>query len=166
MKLVGPITPCLWFDTRAEDAVKFYCGIFENSRVTHVAQFPDTGKDIHGKDAGTVMTVAFEIDGQKFLALNGGPQFKFDQAVSFILYCETQKEIDYFWTKLTDGGQESQCGWLKDKFGLFWQVAPAALPKMMTDPDAKKTARVMDAFMKMKKLDVAAIERAYAGQAA
>ncbi len=163
MKLAGPITPCLWFDTQAEEAAKFYCGIFENSRVKHVARFPDTGKEAHGKDAGTVMTVAFEIDGQEFLALNGGPQFTFDQAVSFILYCETQGEVDYFWAKLTDGGQEVACGWLKDKFGLSWQVTPVALPRMMTDPDTRKTARVMDAFMTMKKLDVAAIERAYAG---
>ena len=167
MKLAGPITPCLWFDTQAEDAAKFYCGVFENSRIKHVARFPDTGREIHGKDAGTVMTVAFEIDGQEFLALNGGPQFKFDQAVSFILYCQSQKEVDYFWTKLTEGGgQEGHCGWLKDKFGMSWQVTAAVLPKMMTDPDGRKTARVMDAFMTMKKLDVAAIERAYAGRAA
>jgi predicted 3-demethylubiquinone-9 3-methyltransferase (glyoxalase superfamily) len=166
MKLAGPIMPCLWFDTRAEEAAKFYCSIFGNSRIKHVARFPDTGKEIHGKDAGSVMTVAFEIDGQNFLALNGGPQFRFDEAVSFILSCQSQKEIDYFWAELTeDGGQESPCGWLKDKFGLSWQVTPAALPKMMTDPDTKKTARVMDAFMKMKKPDLAAIEHAYAGKA-
>jgi predicted 3-demethylubiquinone-9 3-methyltransferase (glyoxalase superfamily) len=162
MKPAGPVTFCLWFDTRAEEAAKFYYGIFENSRI-HVARFPDAGKEIHGKDAGSVMTVAFEIEGQEFLALNGGPQFKFDEAVSLVLYCETQKEVDYFWAKLADGGQEGPCGWLKDKFGLSWQVTPAALPKMMSDPDARKTARVMDAFMKMKKLDVAAIERAHAG---
>jgi predicted 3-demethylubiquinone-9 3-methyltransferase (glyoxalase superfamily) len=164
MKLAGPITPCLWFDAQAEDAAKFYCGIFERARITHVARFPDTGKEVHGKDAGTVMTVAFEIDGQAFLALTGGPEFRFDEAISLILYCESQKEVDYFWTKLTEGGgRESACGWLKDRFGLSWQVTPAALPKMMTDPDAKKTVRVMDAFMKMKKLDVATIEQAYAG---
>jgi predicted 3-demethylubiquinone-9 3-methyltransferase (glyoxalase superfamily) len=162
MKLAGPITPCLWFDTQAEEAAAFYCGIFEDAHITHVARFPDTGKEVHGKDAGTVMMVAFEIAGQNFLALNGGPRFKFDEAVSFILSCETQREIDYFWAKLTaGGGQEGPCGWLKDRFGLSWQVSPAALPKMMMDPDAKKTARVMDAFMNMTKIEVVAIERAY-----
>jgi predicted 3-demethylubiquinone-9 3-methyltransferase (glyoxalase superfamily) len=122
---------------------------------------------VHGKPAGSVMTAEFELDGQPFLALNGGPQFKFDEAVSFQIFCDTQKDIDYYWDKLTGGGgQEGPCGWLKDKFGLSWQVVPSAIPQMMSDPDTAKSARVMNAFMKMRKLDIAAIERAYAGQAA
>jgi predicted 3-demethylubiquinone-9 3-methyltransferase (glyoxalase superfamily) len=162
MKLAGPITPCLWFDTQAEDAAKFYCGIFENSRIKNVCRFTKAGRDIHGKEAGSVMTVEFEIAGQNFLALNGGPQFKFDEAVSFQLACETQKEIDYFWEKLSAGGQEGPCGWLKDKFGLSWQVAPAALPAMLMDPDTKKSEGAMSALLKMKKFDLAALKQAYA----
>lgn len=159
------ITPCLWFDTHAEDAARFYCSVFKNSRLGKISRFPDAGQDVHHKPAGSVMTVEFELDGQPFVALNGGPQFKFDEAVSFQIFCETQSDIDYYWSKLTADGTEGPCGWLKDKFGLSWQVVPAAIPKMMTDPDAAKSARVMNAFMKMKKLDIAAIERAYAGQA-
>ena len=159
------ITPCLWFDTQAEDAARFYCSVFKNSRLGKISRFPDAGQDVHHKPAGSVMTVEFELDGQPFVALNGGPQFKFDEAVSFQIFCETQSDIDYYWSKLTADGAEGPCGWLKDKFGLSWQVVPAAIPKMMTDPDAAKSARVMNAFMKMKKLDIAIIERAYAGQA-
>ena len=159
------ITPCLWFDTQAEDAARFYCSVFKNSRLGKISRFPDAGQDVHHKPAGSVMTVEFELDGQPFVALNGGPQFKFDEAVSFQIFCETQSDIDYYWSKLTADGAEGPCGWLQDKFGLSWQVVPAAIPKMMTDPDAAKSARVMNAFMKMKKLDIAVIERAYAGQA-
>ena len=159
------ITPCLWFDTQAEDAARFYCSVFKNSRLGKISRFPDAGQDVHHKPAGSVMTVEFELDGQPFVALNGGPQFKFDEAVSFQIFCETQADIDYYWSKLTADGTEGPCGWLKDRFGLSWQVVPAAIPKMMADPDAEKSARVMNAFMKMKKLDIAAIERAYAGQA-
>lgn len=159
------ITPCLWFDTQAEDAARFYCSVFKNSKIGKISRFPNAGQDIHHKAAGSVMTVEYELDGQPFVALNGGPQFKFDEAVSFQIFCETQSDIDYYWDKLTTGGAERPCGWLKDKFGLSWQVVPAAIPKMMTDPDAEKSARVMNAFMKMKKLDIAIIERAYAGQA-
>jgi predicted 3-demethylubiquinone-9 3-methyltransferase (glyoxalase superfamily) len=167
MPIVGKtITPCLWFDTQAEDAAKFYCSVFENSKITAVSRFPEAGQEVHGKPAGSVMVVAFELDGQPFTALNGGPQFKFDEAVSFQIMCETQADIDYYWGKLTEDGQEGPCGWLKDQFGLSWQVVPAAIPRMMTDPDPAKSARVMNAFLKMKKLDLAAIERAYAGQAA
>ncbi len=167
MPIVGKtITPCLWFDTQAEEAAKFYCSVFKNSKITAVSRYPEAGQDIHHKPAGSVMVVAFEIDGMPFTALNGGPNFKFDEAVSFQVMCETQADIDYYWKALTEGGQESPCGWLKDKFGLSWQVVPAAIPKMMADPDAKKSARVMNAFMTMKKLDLAAIERAYAGKAA
>jgi len=160
------LTPCLWFDTQAEEAAKFYVSVFKNSKITSISRFPDAGQDVHGKPAGSVMVVAFEIDGQPFTALNGGPQFKFDEAVSFQVACDNQEEIDYFWSKLSEGGQEGPCGWLKDKFGLSWQVFPSALPKWLMDPDKARPARVMNAFMKMKKLDIAAIERAYAGEAA
>ena len=161
------ITPCLWFDDQAEQAANFYCSVFKNSKITQVSRYPEAGQEIHKKPAGSVMVVAFELDGQPFTALNGGPNFKFDEAVSFQVLSETQDEIDYYWSRLTaDGGQEGPCGWLKDKFGLSWQVVPAAIPRMMSDPDARKSARVMNAFMTMKKLDLAALERAYAGQAA
>jgi predicted 3-demethylubiquinone-9 3-methyltransferase (glyoxalase superfamily) len=160
------IAPCLWFDSQAEEAARFYCSVFKNSKLGRVSHFPDAGQEIHGKEAGSVMTVEFEIDGQPFVALNGGPQFKFDEAVSFQIYCETQSEIDHYWKALTEGGQEGPCGWLKDKFGLSWQVVPAAIPQMMSDADPARAARVMDAFMKMKKFDVAALQRAYEGKAA
>ena len=161
------ITPCLWFDTQAEEAAGFYCSVFGNSKITQVSRYPEAGQEIHKKPPGSVMVVAFEIDGQPFTALNGGPIFKFDEAVSFQVLCETQDEIDYYWSRLTgNGGQEGPCGWLKDKFGLSWQVAPAAIPRMMSDPDSRKSARVMNAFMTMKKLNIAALERAYAGAAA
>ena len=161
------ITPCLWFDTQAEQAAEFYCSVFENSRITQVSRYPDAGQEIHKKPAGSVMVVAFELDGQPFIALNGGPIFKFDEAVSFQVTCETQDEIDYYWSRLTgNGGREGPCGWLKDQFGLSWQVVPSAIPRMMSDPDARKSARVMNAFMAMKKIDIAALERVYAGEAA
>lgn len=161
------ITPCLWFDTQAEGAARFYCSVFKNSKLGTISYFPNTGQDVHGKPAGSVMTVEFELEGQPFLALNGGPQFKFDEAVSFQIPCESQKEIDYYWNALTkDGGQEGPCGWLKDKFGLSWQVFPFAVPKMLMDPDRARAARVMNAFMKMKKFDLATIERAYEGKSA
>jgi predicted 3-demethylubiquinone-9 3-methyltransferase (glyoxalase superfamily) len=167
MQLKHPLTPCLWFDTEAEEAANFYCSVFPDSEITAISRFPNAGQDIHGKPAGSVMVVAFELKGQAFTALNGGPQFKFDEAVSFQVMCDSQGEVDYYWDALTkDGGQEGPCGWLKDKFGLSWQVVPAAIPRMMSDPDARKSARVMNAFMTMKKLDLAALERAYAGQAA
>ena len=160
------ITPCLWFDTQAEEAAKFYCSIFKNSAITAVSRYPEAGQEIHRKPAGSVMLVAFELDGQPFTALNGGPNFKFDEAVSFQVLCDAQAEIDHYWNSLCKGGQEGPCGWLKDRFGLSWQVVPSAIPKMMTDPDTRNSARVMNAFMKMKKLDLATFERAYAGQAA
>ena len=160
------ITPCLWFDTQAEEAAKFYVSVFKNSKIVTISRYPEAGQEIHRKPAGSVMVVAFELDGMPFTALNGGPNFKFDEAVSFQVMCDTQDEIDRYWKALTEGGQEGPCGWLKDKFGLSWQVVPSAIPKMMSDPDAKKSARVMNAFMTMKKLDLAALERAYAGQAA
>ena len=160
------LTPCLWFDTQAEEAAKFYCSIFKNAKITTVSYYPEAGQEVHRKPPGSVMLVAFELDGQPFTALNGGPNFKFDEAVSFQVLCDTQAEIDHYWNSLCKGGQEGPCGWLKDRFGLSWQVVPSTIPKMMTDPDTKKSARVMNAFMKMKKLDLATLERAYAGQAA
>ena len=161
------IMPCLWFDTQAEEAAKFYVSVFKNAKLGAISHFPNAGQDAHGKAAGSVMTVEFELDGQPFLALNGGPQFKFDEAVSFQVPCESQAEVDYYWNALTkDGGQEGPCGWLKDKFGLSWQVFPAAVPKMLMDQDRAKAARVMNAFMKMKKMDLAKIEQAYEGKAA
>ena len=156
------ITPCLWFDTQAEDAAKFYCAIFPNSGITSVSRFPEAGQEVHGKPAGSVMVAAFELNGQPFTALNGGPQFKHSEAVSFQIMCETQSDVDHYWDKLTaDGGQEGPCGWLKDKFGLSWQVVPTCIPRMMSDPDPAKPKRVMNAFMQMKKLDVAALEKVY-----
>jgi predicted 3-demethylubiquinone-9 3-methyltransferase (glyoxalase superfamily) len=158
------ITPCLWFDTQAEDAAKFYCSVFKNSQFGRISYYPDVGQEAHGKAPGSVLTVEFELEGMPFLALNAGPQFKFDEAISFQVHCKTQDEIDYYWTALTaGGGQEGPCGWLKDKFGLSWQVAPDFMGDILTGPDRAKSARVMDAFMKMNKLDLAAIERAYAG---
>jgi predicted 3-demethylubiquinone-9 3-methyltransferase (glyoxalase superfamily) len=158
------ITPCLWFDTQAEKAAKFYVSIFPNAKINHVSYYPEVGQHVHGRAPGSVMVVAFEINGQAFTALNGGPQFKFDEAVSFQVPCETQEEIDYFWRRLTEGGgQEGPCGWLKDKFGLSWQVFPKAVPQMLMDPDKAKAARVMHAFMQMKKMDMAALEKAYGG---
>jgi predicted 3-demethylubiquinone-9 3-methyltransferase (glyoxalase superfamily) len=161
------IVPCLWFDTQAEEAAKFYCSVFKNSKLGAISRYPDVGQDIHRRPAGSVMTVEFELDGRPFVALNAGPQFKFDEAVSFQIYCDTQADIDHYWDKLTGGGgQEGPCGWLKDKFGLSWQVVPSAIPAMMSDPDSGKFARVMAAFMKMKKFDIATIERAFAGRVA
>ena len=159
------ITPCLWFDTEAEDAAKFYCSIFENSKIEQVSRYVDAGQEIHGKKVGSVMVVAFNLEGQKFVALNGGPQFKFDEAVSFQISCRTQTEVDYFWSKLTaEGGKEGPCGWLKDKFGLSWQVVPTSLIDMMLDKDASKVARVTHAFLKMKKFDIEALKRAFDGK--
>jgi predicted 3-demethylubiquinone-9 3-methyltransferase (glyoxalase superfamily) len=158
------ITPCLWFDTQAEEAANFYISVFDNGRIKQVSRYGEAGHDVHGKVAGSVMVVEFEIAGQTFTALNGGPQFKFTEAVSFQVMCDTQEEIDYFWTELArDGGQEGPCGWLKDRYGLSWQVVPAALPRMMADADRAKTNRAMSAMMQMKKLDIAALQRAFAG---
>jgi predicted 3-demethylubiquinone-9 3-methyltransferase (glyoxalase superfamily) len=161
------LAPCLWFDTQAEEAARFYCSVFKNSRLGRISHYPDAGQAIHGAPAGRVLMAEFELEGQPFAALNGGPQFTFDEAVSFQIYCETQNEIDTYWNALTaDGGQEGPCGWLKDKFGLSWQVVPSVIPEMMAGPDRAAAARVMNALMTMKKLDLATIERAYAGKAA
>ena len=166
MQLKHPLSPCLGFDDQAEQAAALYCTVFPNARITAISRYPDAGQEIHKKPAGSVMVVAFELGGQPFTALNGGPIFTFDEAVSFQVMCETQEEVDYYWNAPTkDGGQEGPCGWLKDMFGLSWQVVPSAIPRMLSDPDTNKSARVMNAFMKMKKIDLATIERAYAGQA-
>ncbi len=165
MSVLRKITPCLWFDADAEDAANFYLGIFPNSKIGAISRYGEAGREFHGKPPGSVMTVAFELDGQPFTGLNGGPMFKFNEAVSFQINCETAEEVDHYWEKLSAGGdpQAQQCGWLKDKFGLCWQVVPTALPKLLSDPDKAKAGRVMNAMMQMKKLDIAALERAARG---
>jgi predicted 3-demethylubiquinone-9 3-methyltransferase (glyoxalase superfamily) len=157
------ISPCLWFDDNAEDAVKFYVSIFNNSKVGNVTRYGKEGYEIHKKKEGSVMTIDFEIEGQKFLGLNGGPIFRFNEAISFQIYCDTQEEIDYYWEKLTEGGDKNAqvCGWLKDKFGVSWQVVPIAMIKMLQDKDSKKTERVMKAMLQMHKLDIDALTKAY-----
>jgi predicted 3-demethylubiquinone-9 3-methyltransferase (glyoxalase superfamily) len=157
------IMPCLWFDTQGEAAAQHYVSIFKNSKILRIGRYGKAGKDIHGKEAGSVMTVEFELEGQKFLALNGGPQFKFDEAVSFQVFCETQAELDHFWSKLSEGGSEGPCGWLKDKFGLSWQIVPSMMPEMLQDERSEKGQRVFGALMQMRKLDIAALQKAYAG---
>ena len=159
------ISPCLWFDTEAEEAANFYVSVFENSRIKHVSRYGEAGREVHGKEPGSVMVVEFEIEGQIFTALNGGPHFKFNEAVSFQVMCDTQAEIDHFWSKLSQGGQEGQCGWLKDKYGLSWQVVPSALPAMLTGGDATRQDRMMSAVMAMKKFDLERLTQAYAGHA-
>jgi len=159
------ITSCLWFDKEAEEAAKLYCSVFKNSKIGKVTRYGKEGTEIHGQPEGKVMTVDFELEGNKFVALNGGPMFKFSEAISFQIHCETQDEIDYYWSKLTaDGGKESQCGWLKDKFGLSWQVTPVALIEMLTGGDAAGAQRVTKTFLQMKKFDLAALKRAYEGK--
>jgi predicted 3-demethylubiquinone-9 3-methyltransferase (glyoxalase superfamily) len=156
------ITPCLWFDSQAEEAAKFYASVFKNSKIGKISRYGKEGFEIHGRTAGTVMTVEFEIDGRKFVALNGGPHVRFNEAVSFQVHCDSQQEIDYFWSKLGEGGQEQPCGWLKDKFGLSWQVIPKALPEMLMDENSDKAQRVMRSMLQMRKIDLAALERAQA----
>jgi len=160
------ITPFLWFDDNAEEAVKFYVSIFENSRMGSAARYDDEGARASGRPQGSVMTVPFELDGQHFTALNGGPHFKFTEAISFVVHCDSQKEVDHFWDKLTAGGQEVQCGWLKDKFGVSWQVVPGVLMEMLQDKDPEKSRRVMAAMLTMKKIDIATLKRAYEGRSA
>ncbi|GBO52043.1 3-demethylubiquinone-9 3-methyltransferase [Pseudanabaena sp. lw0831] len=159
------ITPCLWFDDQAEQAAEFYTAIFKNSKILNIARYGEAGYETHGKASGTVMTVAFELDGQKFTALNGGPIFKFNEAISFQVTCETQAEVDYFWEKLSENGDEKaqQCGWLKDKFGASWQIIPRVLMEMMIDSEHEKSQRVFSTMLQMKKIDIAELERAYAG---
>jgi predicted 3-demethylubiquinone-9 3-methyltransferase (glyoxalase superfamily) len=157
------ISPCLWFDDKAEEAAKFYVSVFKGSKIGDIARYGKEGYEIHGREAGTVMTVEFEIEEQKFLALNGGPIFKFNEAISFQVHCETQEEVDYYWDKLSEGGDKKaqQCGWLKDKYGLSWQIVPTILPKMLKDKDTKKSQRVMKAMLQMHKLDIQTLIKAY-----
>jgi predicted 3-demethylubiquinone-9 3-methyltransferase (glyoxalase superfamily) len=157
------ISPCLWFDTEAEDAAKFYTAVFKNSRITHISRYGKAGREVHGKEPGSVLTVQFEIEGQTFTALNSGPQFKFNESVSFQVMCDSQAEIDEFWSKLSQGGQESQCGWLKDRYGLSWQIVPSVLPQLLTDAAGGRLDHVIAAIMKMKKFDLEALKRAHAG---
>ena len=159
------ITPFLWFDHQAEEAAKFYTSVFKNSKVGRILRYDEATAKAAGGPVGSVLTIEFEIEGQKFTALNGGPQFKFNESVSFVVYCETQDEVDYFWQKLTaDDGQESECGWLRDKFGLSWQITPTVLIEMLHDKDPKKSGRVMNAMMQMQKIDISKLKAAYAGE--
>jgi predicted 3-demethylubiquinone-9 3-methyltransferase (glyoxalase superfamily) len=157
------LTPCLWFDTQAEEAANFYTSVFANSRIKQISRYGNAGQDVHGKPPGSVMMVVFELEGQTFTALNGGPQFKFSQAVSFQVMCDSQDEIDRFWEKLRAGGQEGPCGWLKDKYGLSWQVVPSALPQLISQASGDVRDRVMGAVMKMKKFDLEVLKQAQAG---
>ncbi len=160
------IVPCLWFDNQAEQAANFYTAIFKNSKIGKITYYGEAGQEQHGQKPGTVLTVAFELDGQSFTALNGGPIFKFNEALSLQVMCDDQKEIDYYWEKLSAGGDANsqQCGWLKDKYGLSWQVVPKVLLELVGDPKSEKSQRAMTAMLGMKKLDIAALERAYEGK--
>lgn len=155
------ITPCLWFDDQAEAAAKFYVSIFRNSKIGDIARYGEEGAKVSGRPKGTVMTVTFELDGQGFMALNGGPVFQFSPAVSFMVPCKTQDEVDELWAKLSKGGETQQCGWLKDQYGVSWQIVPTVLDELMRDKDAKKSERVMNALLKMEKLDIKTLQQAY-----
>lgn len=159
------ITPCLWFDSEAEDAAHFYCAIFPNSRIVQISRYGEAGYEIHRQRAGSVLTVGFELDGHAFTALNGGPEFRFSPAISFQVACDTQPELDRYWDALAAGGEEGaqQCGWLSDRYGVSWQIIPASLSAMMSDADPGKSGRVMNALLQMKKLDIAELQKAFAG---
>jgi predicted 3-demethylubiquinone-9 3-methyltransferase (glyoxalase superfamily) len=157
---VQKITPFLWFDDNAEAAVKFYTSVFKRSKVLRIARYGEAGANASGRAAGSVMTIAFELEGQKFLALNGGPFFKFNESISFVVNCRTQAELDFFWKKLSAGGKESQCGWLKDRFGVSWQVVPSILGELLDGRDPEKAGRVMQAVLKMRKLDIKTLKNA------
>ncbi|NJD06336.1 MAG: VOC family protein [Methylococcaceae bacterium] len=165
MATLHRITPCLWFDSEAEEAATFYTGIFPNSRITQISRYGEAGREIHGKTPGSVMVAAFELDGQAFTALNGGPrpQFRFNEAISFQVSCDTQAEVDHYWDRLSEGGEEraQQCGWLKDRFGVSWQIVPSVLPRLIGDPDPKKSQQTFQAMLQMKKLDIAALQQAH-----
>lgn len=167
MKLARTITPCLWFDNQAEEAAAFYTAIFSHSRIGRITRYGREGFEIHGRPAGSVMTVEFELDGLAFTALNGGPVFEFNEAVSFQVQCETQAEVDYYWERLAEGGDETaqQCGWLKDRFGLSWQVFPRVLTEWVGDPGSEKSQRAMKAMLQMKKIDLETLRQAYEGTA-
>lgn len=160
------ITPCLWFDNQAEEAANLYTSIFKNSKIGNISRYGKEGYEIHGREEGTVLTVDFEIEGQRFTCLNGGPVFKFNEAISFVVHCKTQKEVDYYWEKLSEGGDEraQQCGWLKDKYGVSWQIVPDVLGEMLQDIDQNKSERVMKSLLQMKKLDIEKLKRAYKGE--
>ncbi len=163
-KTVQKITPFLWFDHQAEDAVNCYVSIFKNSEIRSIARYEEEAAKASGRPKGSVMTVAFELDGQEVVALNGGPLFKFTEAISFVVNCETQEEVDHFWEKLSAGGQEVQCGWLKDRFGVSWQIVPTVLGEMLQDKDREKSRRVMAAMLKMKKISIEGLKNAYEGR--
>ena len=156
--MTNQIAPCLWFDHQAEEAANFYVSIFKNSRIENISYYGKEGFEIHGKKEGTVLTVVLSVNGQSFTALNGGPIFKFNESISFQVFCETQKEIDYYWSKLGEGGEEGQCGWLKDKYGLSWQIVPTILSKLMSDPS--RSERVTRVLLQMKKLDIEKLKKA------
>lgn len=165
MANIQKISPCLWFDNQAEEAAQFYTSVFKNSRIVDVVRYGEAGQEIHGRPPGSVMVVVFELDGQSFTGLNGGPIFTFNEAVSFQIDCDSQEEIDYYWEKLTEGGdvRAQQCGWLKDKYGLSWQVNSRKVQELVSDPTSEKSQRAMMAMLKMKKIDIAAAQRAYDG---
>jgi predicted 3-demethylubiquinone-9 3-methyltransferase (glyoxalase superfamily) len=162
MQHTQKITPCLWFDDQAEEAAEFYTAIFPNSKIVNISRYGEAGQEVHGKPPGSVMTVAFELDGQTFTALNGGPIFKFNEAISLQVDCETQEEVDYYWQKLSEGGDETaqQCGWLKDKYGVSWQIVPRVLAELLSDADESKSQRAMTAMLQMKKIDIDELKRA------
>lgn len=160
MAQIQKIVPCLWFDDQAEAAANHYVAIFNNARILRITRYGEAGNEIHGKPAGSVMTVAFAIDGQTFTALNGGPQFRFTEAISLQILCETQAEIDHYWNRLGAGGEEGPCGWLKDRYGLSWQVTPTILVDLLSDPDRDKAQRAMSATLQMGKIDIAVILKA------
>jgi len=160
-RVTQKITPFLWFADKAEEAAKFYTSIFKNSKIGKITRYDEEAAKPSGQPVGSVMTVEFELEGQEFVALNGGPIFKFSEAISFIINCETEEEVDYFWSKLSAGGEESRCGWLKDKFGLSWQVVPVVLIEMLADKDAAKAKRVMRAMLQMDKIDIPTLKKAY-----
>jgi predicted 3-demethylubiquinone-9 3-methyltransferase (glyoxalase superfamily) len=165
MRVAQRIVPCLWFDHQAEEAAKFYVSVFKNSKITTVSRYTAAGQETHGRPPGSVMVVAFELDGQTFTALNGGPDFRFNEAISLQVYCDTQQEIDYYSEKLSKGGdpKAQQCGWLKDQYGLSWQVVPKLLDELLADHESPKAQRAMTAMLGMKKIDIAELERAVAG---
>jgi predicted 3-demethylubiquinone-9 3-methyltransferase (glyoxalase superfamily) len=163
VKISQKIVPCIWLEKDAEKAAAFYVSVFKNSRILKTSYSTKAAEEVSGQKKGSVMTVSFTLEGQEFMVLNGGPAFKLNQAVSFMVFCDTQDEIDYFWNKLSFVPEAEQCGWLKDKFGLSWQVVPAVLETMITDKDPQKTERVTEAFLKMKKFDISALKKAYEG---
>jgi predicted 3-demethylubiquinone-9 3-methyltransferase (glyoxalase superfamily) len=164
MKLNSKIVPCLWFDSEAEEAARFYTGVFPDSRIVQITHYAEAGKEIHGRQPGSVLTVAFRLQGQDFTALNGGPVFKFNEALSLQIMCDTQEEVDHYWSRLSHVPQAEQCGWLKDRYGVSWQVVPTAMLEMLEHPDRAKVERAFAAMMQMKKLDIAALKKAFEGE--